>query len=412
MDKASQLRKHKMMATGLFLLMVVVYIGCIYGLKYLPHPWIGYVKAFSEAAMVGALADWFAVTALFHHPLGIPIPHTNLIEKSKRSIGDNLGNFVVNNFLTSRNLRPYMEKLSVARYAAAWLERERNRKLLEEEISGLLKNIVSGLDNELVTGFIARKGTELLAALPMHTLAGSGIRYFLDRGEHQQLLTLIASKVKEYIGHNQELVEEKVKAESYFFIPRFVDHKLADKITKGLVRYFEDIELDRDHKIRKEVEDQLYRFAGELETLPKWETALRELSAGLIKGEQARKYANDIWATLKQTLLAELSGETSAVRTYFVRMIDDFARSLEQDEQLRSRIDAWVRATAYKYILRNTRAVGDLIRNTVGNWEGRELSQKLELEVGKDLQFIRVNGTIVGGLVGLLIYAVTQWLGG
>src|ERR1700754_2999347 len=131
-EKAKQLRNHKRMATGLFLLMLLTYICCIYVSKHFVYSWVGYVEAFSEAAMVGALADWFAVTALFHHPLGIPIPHTNLIERRKQSIGDNLGNFVVSNFLTAATLRPYIQQLSVSKYVSSWLSGEKNRQLLVE----------------------------------------------------------------------------------------------------------------------------------------------------------------------------------------------------------------------------------------------------------------------------------------
>lgn len=410
-DKAKQLRKHKTMATGLFFLMVVVYCLCIYALKYTPHKWIGYVRAFSEAAMVGALADWFAVTALFHHPLGIPIPHTNLIEKSKKSIGDNLGNFVVSNFLTSQNLRPYIQKLSVSKYLSAWLSSIKNRDLIIEETSKLLKDIILKLDDKQVAGFMAKKGSELLASLPLHQLAGNGLQYFLKQKEHEKLLTLIAGKIKGYIGLNEALIESKVKKESYFFIPGFVDHKLAEKITHGLIRYFEEIENNPEHQVRKDIEIQLLQFANDLKTLPKWKDALKTLSADLLGQQQIEQYANDIWASLKQTLIAELAAPDSTLRNYFANMVADFTNNLEKDEAMQSKIDGWIRATAYKYILRNTQAVGDLISNTVGNWKGRELSQKLELEVGKDLQFIRVNGTLVGGLVGLLIYTLTQLLG-
>jgi len=409
--KAKQLRDHKRMATGLFLLMLVTYVCCIYGSKHFNHSWIGYVQAFSEAAMVGALADWFAVTSLFHHPLGIPIPHTNLIEKRKRSIGDNLGNFVVSNFLTSANIRPYIQKLSVSKYLSSWLSSERNQHLLVEEAAKMLQNIISKLDDKQVTVFLAKKGADLIRTIPLHQVVANGLQYFLDQKEHEKLLTLLASKIKEYIGQHENMVREKVKEESYFFVPKFVDNKLAEKISNGLIRYFEDIEKDPGHRVRQEIEQQLFQFVNDLKHLPKWELALKELSGNLLNEENLAKYAEDVWASIKKALNAELSVNDSALQLYFKKMVSDFTTSLEQDVILQQRIDEWVRVTAYKYILRNTHAVSALISNTVGNWQGRDLSRKLELEVGKDLQFIRINGTIVGGLVGLLIYAVTQLLG-
>lgn len=410
-DKQRQLRRHKQLATGLFLLMVAVYAVMTWMSRSYPEQhWTGYVRAFAEAAMVGALADWFAVTALFHHPLGIPIPHTNLIEKSKQSIGNNLGSFVVNNFLTPQNIRPYISRLSVSGFAAGWLASGRNKALLAKELGRLLKDIVQKLDDEAVPQFIARKGNELIGSVKLHLIAANALQYLLDRGEHEKLITTLAATIKTYVSNNEMMVQERVKKESYFFIPKFIDNKLAGKITHALMRYFEEIETDRAHKIRQDISEQAYRFVADLRTLPRWEEELQQLRGGLLSEERIETYAQDVWQSLKQTLLGELGSEDSALLRYFSKMTDDFSRSLAEDEVMRQRIDSWVRFTAYKYILRNTDNAGLLISNTVGNWQGRELSRKLELEVGKDLQFIRINGTLVGGLVGLLIYTITQLL--
>lgn len=409
-SKMRQLRNHKRMATGLFLLMVAIYIFMTWLSKSDDAHWIGYVKAFSEAAMVGALADWFAVTALFHHPLGIPIPHTNLIERSKKSIGDNLGNFVVNNFLTPQNIRPYIQKLTVSAYAAEWLSSQKNKGLILAEITKLLKDILFKMDDAVVAKFISKKGAELIAEVKLNQIVANALQYFLDRKEHEKLITTLAARIKTYISENESMVQDKVKEESYFFIPKFIDNKLASKISNGLIRYFEEIEKDTGHKIRLEVTQQLYQFAQDMHAQPKWEEEFRQLKNGLLSEDKLNQYASDIWQSLKNTLSTELTNDDSALMKYFARMLDELEHTLKQDEVTRNRIDSWIRHTAYKYILRNTENVGSLISNTVGNWQGRELSQKLEMEVGKDLQFIRINGTIVGGLVGLLIYAITHLL--
>jgi uncharacterized membrane-anchored protein YjiN (DUF445 family) len=202
-----------------------------------------------------------------------------------------------------------------------------------------------------------------------------------------------------------------VQAESYFFIPKFVDNKLASKITTGLASYFGDIELDTNHRIRAEITAQLYSFAEQLKKEPKWEEEFRGLRNGLLSQEKLEEYAAAAWQSLKGTLQHELSQEQSSLSRYFTKTLDEFAHNLKNDAVLQQRIDGWIHVNAYKYILRNTTQVATLISNTVGNWQGRELSRKLELEVGKDLQFIRINGTLVGGLVGLLIYSITEWIG-
>ncbi len=408
--KAKQLRKHKLLATGLFVLMLAVYVLMIWLSRHHQWSWIGYISSFSEAAMVGALADWFAVTALFHHPLGIPIPHTNLIERSKKSIGDNLGAFVVGNFLTAGNIRPYIDKLKVSAYAAQWLEKEKNKKLLVTEIARLLDDIIQKMDDDTITKFMSRKAADLLADIKLNVMVGNALRYFLDKGEHEKLITLMAGKIKVYISEHEEIVREKVKSESYFFIPKFVDNKLAAKITSGLVNYFEEIELDTNHRLRDEISTQLYAFVDAMRTEGKWEKEFVGLAANLLSADKLQEYAAAAWNSIKATLQKELNGDDGVVKQYFSKTIEELAYNLKHDEAMQQKIDGWIRQTAYQYILKNTEQVGTLISNTVGAWEGRELSRKLELEVGKDLQFIRINGTIVGGMVGLLIYALTEWL--
>ena len=293
---------------------------------------------------------------------------------------------------------------------ADWLGSEKNKKLVIEEVTKLLKDILRKLDDETITKFIASKGVALIDEVKLNKVVANALQYFVSRNEHQSLITNLAGKIKEYISQNQVMVQDRVKEESYFFVPKFIDNKLASKITNGLIKYFEEIELDHKHKIRAEISTQLSQFVEDMRTLPKWEQELNKLKQGLLSEENIAKYATDIWQSLKTTLTDELSNPESGLVKYFTKTIDDMALSLKEDVVMQERIDKWIRLTLYKYILRNKDNVGMLISNTVGNWQGRELSQKLELEVGKDLQFIRINGTLVGGLVGLLIYAITHLL--
>ncbi len=408
-DKAAQLRAFKRLATGLFLLMLGVYVASAWLVSALHFEWAGYVKAFSEAAMVGALADWFAVTALFHHPLGLPIPHTNLIERGKQAIGNNLGSFVVSNFLTPATIRPYLGKISVSAPAAQWLSKDKNKRLLITEGGHLLKDILNKMDNATVARFLARKGRGLLDEFKLNTIAASALQYFLDKGGHQQLITLLAGKLKAFIQENEDVVRERVKKESYFFIPSFVDNKLAAKITSGLSGYLDEIANDKNHRLRADLTTQLYAFVESLRTDEEWAAQFRSLSSHLLAPEKLEEYAASAWQSLKETMHRELSNERSAFSKYLSRNINELAQNLRDNPALQQKIDGWIRHTAYRYILRNGAQVAALISNTVGNWQGRELSRKLELEVGKDLQYIRINGTLVGGLVGLLIYALTEW---
>ena len=184
---------------------------------------------------------------------------------------------------------------------------------------------------------------------------------------------------------------------------------IADKITSGLSKFFEDVENDAEHSLRTEITSKLFSFANELKENEEWEEEFRSVRENFLKEEKLTQYSKDIWNSIKKSVSTELENEDSTLKKYIQRNIDELAVNLQNDEKLQYKIDHWIRVTAYKYILKNTHQFGDLISSTVGNWEGKELSDKLELEVGKDLQFIRVNGTLVGGLVGLVIYTIAHF---
>lgn len=407
--KRKQLRKYKAFATGLFVLMAVLFIGTTLLQKTIDSHWIGYVRAFSEAAMVGALADWFAVTALFRHPLGLPIPHTNLIENSKQKLGDNLGNFVVTNFLSPENIRPYIQKLKISNFVGEWLGKEKNQDVLLKNLSDIVLDILNKLDDSEVSRFISNKVSEMTDAIKLNAILGNGINYLLDKNDHQRIITNLSSQIKNYIAENDEMIKDRVKKGSYTFIPAFVDNKIADKITSGLSDFFKEIEQDPNHEIRNLITQKIYDFSNELKQDPKWEEEFKNIKNDLLKNDKLNEYSNDIWISIKNTLTKELQDDESSLKKYLSKNLNEFSQNLKNDENFQKKIDDWVRVTAYKYILKNTHQFGNLISSTVGNWQGKELSEKLELEVGKDLQFIRVNGTIVGGLVGLIIYTIAHF---
>ncbi|QDP85155.1 DUF445 domain-containing protein [Chryseobacterium sp. SNU WT5] len=409
LEKRIQLKKYKMFATGLFVSMAVIFVVMTILAKNNPAHWIGYIRAFSEAAMVGALADWFAVTALFNYPLGIKIPHTNLIENSKERIGDNLGNFVVDNFLSPQNIRPYIQKIKISNFVGDWLSTEKNQENLMKELSNIVLDILNKLDDAAVINFIGKKAKEMSDDLKFNQIIGNGLEYVLDKKDHQRFITNLSKQIKDYVLNNQDLVKQRVKSESFFLVPKFVDDGIADKISKGLSKYFEEVELDENHPLRNEITAKLYLFSKEIKTEEKWAEEFKTIKNDFLKEEKIQKYAADIWNSIKQSLSKELEEENSALKNYIRKNLAELSTNLKTDEKFQNKIDHWVRLTAYKYILKNTHQFGDLISSTVGNWEGKELSEKLELEVGKDLQFIRVNGTIVGGLVGLVIYTVTEF---
>ncbi|GIJ97629.1 hypothetical protein CAPN001_21980 [Capnocytophaga stomatis] len=410
--KEKKLRFHKRIATALFLFMTLLYIAMVILQKKAPEwSFVGYIKAFSEAAMVGALADWFAVTALFHKPLGLPIPHTNLIENRKKDIGDNLGNFVVENFLKAENIRPYVENINISPFIVKYLNKEKNINILIEEVKVKLEEIIQNTNNEKITNFITEKSKLLLQKIELNKLTSNVLEYLLKEKEHQKILDFIFLKIEYYILENKDLIHQKISQESAFFIPNFVDKILADKITAGLANYMAEAAQNEEHSVRKEIEKQLFQFSEDLKNEPHWKEKLENLKGNLLQSENIEKYAKNIWIYIKNFLTEDLSKplNDSVLKSYLKKSILNFTQQLQTDKQLQNRLDGWSQKTIYQFVLKNKNEVGQLISETVGNWKGRELSEKLELEVGKDLQFIRINGTLVGGLVGLLIYVITQF---
>jgi uncharacterized membrane-anchored protein YjiN (DUF445 family) len=407
--KRKQLNKYKAFATGLFVLMAVIFVVATVFQKTHNSHWIGYVRAFSEAAMVGALADWFAVTALFRHPLGLPIPHTNLIENSKEKLGDNLGSFVVSNFLSPKTIRPYIQKIKISNFVGEWLTKERNQEVLIKNLSDIVLDILNKLDDSEVSRFISKKVSEMTDDIQLNKILGNGIIYLLDKNDHQKIVTNLSKQIKEYLIENESMIQERVKKGSYSFIPSFVDNKIAEKIASGLSDFFQEVEENPTHEIRGLITKKIYEFSNDLKEDPKWNDEFKAIKNDFLNNDKLNEYSKDIWVSIKKTLNTELQEEESSLKKYITKNLNEFSQNLKTDEKLQNKIDHWVRVTAYKYILKNTHQAGNLISSTVGNWEGKQLSEKMELEVGKDLQFIRVNGTLVGGLVGLIIYTISHF---
>lgn len=405
--KQIQLRKHKRIATGLFFLMAVVYGLMVYLQHQNPQSWMGYVEAFAEAGMVGALADWFAVTALFRHPLGIPIPHTNLIERKKNDLGENLGKFVKDNFLNPENIRPYIEKLDVVKFVSDWLNKPSSKEVLEVEIINLIKKIIQDLDDEEVENFMANKSAEILKSIDYQKITSSGIHYMIEKGEHIKLLETLLPQIKEYIDESQQLIRDRI-SENRPFISFLAGKRISRELSDGLSAFIEEIEVNKEHFIRQKLTQNLEEFAEELLISEKWNEKFEQLKNELISAENLRNYTDDAWDSIKKMLWQNIEEPNSSLKNYLHKNIEKLAENLNNDEELGLRINKWIRHFLYRMILKNRTEVEQLISSTVSGWEGKELSDKLELEVGKDLQFIRINGTLVGGLVGLIIYTITQ----
>lgn len=408
-SKEKQLKKHKWIATGLFLLMAVIYSVTFYLIQNSPKNWLGFLNAFSEAAMVGALADWFAVTALFKHPLGLKIPHTNLIQRKQKDLGDNLGKFVNDNFLNPKAIRPYFESLDVVKVASNWLNKPSNQEVLNEEVRNLIKKIIWDLEEKEVEDFISKKGVELLRSVDYQTVSSKGLHYLIKKEEHLKLLDAFLPWVKEYIYESQSEIRHRL-SENRPFLSFLAGKKITKELTDGFTAFVEEIQQDKEHFVRQKLTASLEDFSEDLLTSKRWTEKFEELKSNLITKEQISPYTKDLWRDFKQLMVENLEDSESVFKDYLSKNIQKLPDDLEQDKEMSVRINRWVRYFLYRMVLRNRKQVEELISKTVEKWEAKELSQKLELEVGKDLQYIRVNGTLVGGLVGLLIHTITYYI--
>lgn len=406
-NKKQQLKKHKLIATGLFFLMAVIYVFMLILSKYTNQSWINYVKYFSEAAMVGALADWFAVTALFKYPLGIKIPHTNLINNNKNALGANLGNFVSENFLNQETIRPYISKIDLSKFILNWISNEKNFNKFIVEIQIVLKNIILKVDDVEISKLISVKGKEIIDEVNLQVLISKGLFYVLEIREHQRLISLIIPQAKHYVENNKEAIYDKV-VEKNPILGLIGGKAVTNQLISGIISFLDDIESNENHKIRNEISSKLYEISETIQTDQNWKVRFENLKNDFITDEKIQEFAIKFWQNSKLSLIDNLENQNSTLNQYIEKYLKEIRENLRDNLIMQAKINQTVQKMIYKLALKNSSEIGNIISKTVHDWDGQELSEKLELEVGKDLQFIRINGTLVGGIVGLLIYSLTQ----
>nr|WP_315150547.1 DUF445 domain-containing protein [uncultured Flavobacterium sp.] len=368
---------------------------------------INWLKAFSEAAMVGGIADWFAVVALFRHPLGIPIPHTALIPSNKDKIGENLGNFVSDEFLTREKLEVKIEQFNVAVKASDWLMDDKNASLVanliaENVIPGILKTI----DDEQVKQFVQTQFSDKLSKLNFAEWIALGLDSLAKSEKQEELVTNVLKTLIVELENNKHLIQEKVKSSTPFLSFGLADKKITEGVFNGLYTFLEEASHE-DSTIRKKINDYVMEFITELKESPEMQQKVNDLVLGFAKKEEVQDYISGIWQEIKTAIADDLAQkEESSIKKSIANMIQGFGKGIQADQLMMGKINNFVKNDLLSVLINNKKMIGDLISSTVKGWDTDEVSKKLELEIGSDLQYIRINGTLVGGLVGLLIYAV------
>ena len=375
------------------------------------HYKIGWLKAISEAAMVGGIADWFAVVALFRHPLGIPIPHTALIPNNKDAIGQNLGSFVSDEFLIKEKLEVKLDEFDFATKATNWLKEEKNAStiaslVVENVIPGVLKTI----DDADVKNFIQQQFEVKMQELNFGQWIASGLESLSKSDKQAQLITNVLTVLATELEANKTEINEKVKKSTPWYTLGVADKKIAEGVFNGLYEFL-DMAKEPDSSIRQKIDSYVLKFIEDLKSSPEMQQKISSLIIEFTQKEEVQDYIGSIWQELKNAVLADLeNGEDSKIKLNLARMIGNFGKTIQNDVMMTTKINNFIKIDLLGVLLRNKKAIGDLIATSVQSWDKKEIADKLELEVGKDLQFIRINGTVVGGLVGLIIYFVEQFI--
>jgi len=411
-SKRRDLRKMKVLATGFLVFATVVYLLARWQESRGAGEWVGYLRSAAEAGMVGALADWFAVTALFRHPLRLPIPHTAIIPRKKDQLGANLGDFVGTNFLVPEAVVAKLQSAQVPQRLGGWLAQSANAERITAEAAVVLRGAVAVLSDEdvqqLIDATIVRKLVEQPWGPPLGALLGQ----LLADGKHRRMVDLVCDRAYDWVLVNHETVVRVVSQQAPTWSPRFLDDMLADKLHREVLDFARAVRDDQGHPMRKAVDKFLAEFAHDLQHDPTTVARAEAVKQQILEHPDVQNLAASAWATAKRMIIEAADDPASELRRWARESIISWGIRLAEDETISSKVDGWL-AEALRHVVTNyAEEITGVITDTVARWDAEETSRKVELQVGRDLQFIRINGTVVGALAGLAIYAFAQLLFG
>ncbi len=395
------LRRMRLLATGLLLLAAVIFL-----LTLESDGALGFVNAAAEAAMVGAMADWFAVTALFRHPLGIPIPHTALVLRRKSELGRSLQEFIVDRFLTEQIARDRLAAFGPMTRVGRWLGVPENQARLTREVIGGGRSLLLRIPDEQVHAFAADVVLPRLAKEPVSELAGDLLEAVVRDRAHSGLVDLAASEIHGWLVDNPDVFKAIVGERAPWWTPTWVDDRVIDWTYNQAVRWIADIRADPHHPTRNALDAMLMRLADDLQNSPDVQNRAEALKERLLSHPQVPDSIVSLWQAGRKSLLAMADDPQSQLYVRGQEWAGEFGERLLADEALRGRLESLL-GDALAWLVRNYGTdIASAISYTIDGWDGADASRRIELHVGRDLQFIRINGTIVGALVGLAIHTV------
>jgi uncharacterized membrane-anchored protein YjiN (DUF445 family) len=399
----------QLIAGGLLLLMVATFVLAVR--QGGAHPVWPYVKAFSEAALVGGLADWFAVTALFRHPLGLPIPHTAIIPRNKERLAIALGDFVTENFLAPEVISRRLEKEDLTRSLARTLAEPATAKRISDGIIDALPGIVGLFQDDTVSDFLRKQLGDFGKQGRFPTAIGRVIDVLTRDGRHHGVIDALLVEAWKALENHQEAIHAQVSQRTGWFWRLIgLDTRASKAMIESIEETLQAMAKDRNHPARQRITDILQTFAADLQTSPQLRADLENVLSDLLKTPAVAAYFSDLWKTLRQDAELMAANPDAPARAQMQGALVQIGKALADDETVRASLNRRLRAFLCEIAGRHRHDAGLLIRETIRGWDTQTVVAKLEQNVGPDLQYIRINGTLIGGLIGLVIYQVSLWL--
>jgi uncharacterized membrane-anchored protein YjiN (DUF445 family) len=404
-ERRRGLRRMRTLAVSLLLLAAVVYVVTLG-----QDGFLGFVNAGAEASMVGAIADWFAVTAIFKHPMGLPIPHTALIPRRKEMLGRSLEEFVGENFLQETIIRERLDAAQLSLRVGGWLASEGNARRVCDEGASVLTLALQRIRDEDMVVLVEEALLPRFRAEPISPVAGSLLEEVVRDGAHHGLVDLTLDEAHRWLTQNEETFVEIVSERAPWWAPQSLNHRVTHRLHVEALAWLEDIRDDPYHHARTALDGALTQLAQDLLHDPQTQERMERLKDRVLSHPQLVVTATSLWNAFRRALMASLDDPEGPVRVRALQELTRFGKRLEEDAALRERLDRYASDLVVFAVNRYGDELTAVITHTVNRWDGNEAARRIELHVGRDLQFIRINGTIVGGLVGLVIHAASVLL--
>jgi uncharacterized membrane-anchored protein YjiN (DUF445 family) len=399
------LRRNRALATGLLLFAALVFFAT----RFAPaNFWILLLRAGAEAAVVGGLADWFAVTALFRHPLGLPIPRTAIIPKSKDRIGEGLGDFVERNFLAPEIIAAKLRQVEPSRRFAQWLSQPDNARLIAGQVASALPYAVRSLDDPEVRGFVLRSFGQQLREIDLSQLLGRVITILTSSGQYDVLFDHLLDAARRLVEDNAPRLYAIVEEKSRWWIPKAIDRRIAQAILESVEELLAELR-ETGGSARAEFRGAVRRLADNLVSSPEQRERFNAAKDRLLEDPDVQTWLSDVWDKLRQIVVDDLAAPQSRTREAILTGVLSLGRTLDGDQSMQARLDEAIEEAAVAIVPWRGQ-IGSLIAEVVRSWDARTVSERLELAMGSDLQYIRMNGTLVGACVGCALFLLSYYL--